>query len=137
MGMYTMTILTVFLFLGADSPQEVPRTQDKTVGEKLREAFPGSGVENASIRWDIRSKHLLVTADKFLIEADGRVRVEDCAIARFQPPMGSAKALQPTTIRCQYAIITLDRPAICYTDMACRKIVSIELSGGVRLAFEE
>lgn len=138
MGKCTWMILTVIFLLSADVPKQVAFADDTTVGEKLREAFPGGEVEKSPIRIYFQSKRLLIAAEQISIETDGEVKLTGCAIARFQAPKESDKASRPTTIRCKFARIKLHRPAACFTpDLIRRNIESIELSGGVRLTFEE
>jgi hypothetical protein len=141
MSRYALVILAAsfLLLLGADVPKREARANGDTVGEKLRKAFPGGEVENAPIRLDIRSKRLLIAADRMTLEADGRVKLVGCAIARFQAPKGASKEALPTTIRCQFAHIKLDRPIHTLTpsELSGRKIVSVELSGGIHFTFED
>jgi hypothetical protein len=137
MGKYALMILTAIFLLGADVPKQGAFANDKTVGEKLREAFPGGEVENSPIVIYFRSKRLLIAADEIIFEADGKVKLTGCAIARFPATTESAKVSRPTTIRCQFARIKLDRPAHSIEELLHRKIVSVELSGGVRLSFKD
>jgi hypothetical protein len=140
MSRYALIILVASfpLIAGADVSKREALANGDTVGEKLRKAFPGSDVENAPIRLDIRSKRLLIPADRMILEADGRVKLVGCAIARSQAPKESGEPSLPTTIRCQFALIKFDRPVHSFSPAEFRhKIVSVELSGGVHLTFDE
>jgi hypothetical protein len=70
------------------------------------------------------------------VEADGRIKLIDCAIARFPEGEAPGKGVKPTTIRSENAYLTLDNAARSVTDLASRKILSVELAGGVSLSLD-
>ncbi|HTU16826.1 MAG TPA: hypothetical protein VMG10_02085 [Gemmataceae bacterium] len=137
MGKSTLMIVAMVVLFGVVASTEVALARDNTVDEKLREAFPGGEVDKAPIVLYQHSKRLLIAAEQVIIEADGKVKLVGCAIARFQASKKPGKASPPTVIRCQFARIKLDRPAHSTDKLLRGKIVSVELSGGVRLRFEE
>jgi hypothetical protein len=105
---------------------------------RLRHAFPGDDRPlHAAIRLDYRPKRLLIAAETFTVCEDGRVRMTDCAIACFAKGGDAGKASPVTAVRAPEALIRLDKPVTNFADLGARKILSVDLPGGVRLTFEE
>jgi hypothetical protein len=105
-----------------------------SVDQKLREAFPDSELSAAAVKLEIRSQGLVITAATIAVAHDGRVRLDDCVIARFLREGG--KWGKPTTIRSVYAHFTLDGPVRSITDLANRRILAVELAGGVHMTID-
>lgn len=117
---------------------EIGKKQAPSVVEvKMKQAFPDGEFFSAPIRLWWPSKRLLIVGESFRLGDDGRIKLSWCAFARF-PEKAHADAA-PTTIRCESACLELDRPisSLCLFALGTRKIVSVELAGGVNLSFAE
>jgi hypothetical protein len=120
-----------------DGPKEA-RPAVSPIEARLRQAFPGDDRPlHAAIRLDHRSKRLLIAAETFTVCEDGRVRLTDCAIARFARGGDAGKAVPVTAVRAPEALIRLDKPIGKFADLGARTIMSVDLTGGVRLTFED
>jgi hypothetical protein len=137
MAKYAIFLVMVALLAVVDAPARAV-AEEGTADQKLRQAFPGSEVSAAAIKLEVRSQGLLIAASALAVEADGRVKVSDCAIARFPTGETAGARVRPTTIRSEHAYFKLDGAIRSVADLATCKILSVELAGGesVRLASE-
>jgi hypothetical protein len=134
MGKYAVLFLVIAVLVMGNAPRKAA-AEEGLVDRKLRQAFPGSTLSAATIKLEVRSKGLLIAASAVAIEPDGRVRFTDCAIARF--PRGEAgKGVKPTTIRSEYASFMPDRAVRSITELGSRKILAVELAGGVSVTLD-
>lgn len=129
-----LPLFATCLLVGADSPKKSDAVSDR-LKESLRDAFPGDEIVNADTLF-IRSKRLLIAFNQINFDG-GRMKLTDCAIVQIEKDEGKDKASRPTAIRTSVAYLTFDKPISTFTDLASRKIVSAELMGGFRLAFEK
>jgi RNA polymerase sigma factor (sigma-70 family) len=109
----------------------VPATS--SMDGRLKQAFPEGDVHFFPIKLHLPSRNLLIAAHEFHIDRDGRVRLENCAIALFGPK----EEMQPTTVRSSYVIITLDNPVNNFTELSSRKFRALEFANGLRLDLQE
>jgi len=128
-----LPLFATCLLVGADSPKKSDAAPDK-LRESLRDAFPGDEIVNTD-KLFIRSKRLLIAFNQINFDG-GRMKLTDCAIVQFEKDEGQGKASRPTAIRVSEASLTFDKPISTIADLGKRKIVSAELAGGIRLAFE-
>jgi len=135
MGKYAVVLGVVALLAAVDAPRRAV-AEEGTVDQKLRQAFPGSEVSAAAIKLEVRSKGLVIAASAMAVEADGRVKLSDCCIARFPTGETAGAGVRPTTIRSEYASFKLDGAVRSVTDLASRKILSIELAAGVSMRLD-
>jgi hypothetical protein len=135
MSKYAMGLLVVALLGMVAASQAAELPIDRTTDEILQQAFPFTDVCKAECR--IRFHHLgmVVTASSVAFEADGRVKLADCAIVRYGKD-GDGKLRQATTIRSERAHFRLARPARSFSDLSRFKILAIDLAGGVSLKID-
>jgi len=121
-------------FLAEDLFPSKPREEDR----KLRLAFGDNCQElKATIKLVLASRGLVLAADTFNIEEDGRLKFTPCSIALFSAGDGDATAPPITTIRSVSAFLQLDRPINTLWALGDRKIVSVELAGGMRVVLNK
>lgn len=103
----------------------------RDVERKLRLAFGEDckEVAEAAIKVEIRSKNLVLAANSFRVEPDGRVRFAPCWMV-----YGGA-AGESMTLRCREATFTFDGPVRELAEMGRRRVLALEPSGNVRLSF--
>jgi len=105
--------------------------------KKLRLAFGDDCPELRSyFKLDVGSRGLVLTADDFHLEPDGRVKLTRCSIALFATGGGGADAPPITTIRSDSAFLKLDRPINWLHELGKRKIVSVEVAGGLHVTVD-
>src|SRR5215475_15747405 len=101
-----MTILASLVFvalLPADSPSEI-------VNQKLVAAFGKDCKElQRPLRVWIPERRLLLAAEEYSLEADGRVRLGHCSMALF-PGKSDQEGRALTTHRSECVLLTVDRP---------------------------
>ena len=98
--------------------------------KKLIEAFGPDCEEWRHILLYLKTKGFLVSAEKFDIEPDGRVKLSPFSAAVFPKGAGRDKHPEINTVKCDLAFLTLDRPIKSVSEMSARKIISVELRGG-------
>jgi hypothetical protein len=103
--------------------------------EAFRKAFRGMDVDGYSIKIEIRGQRLLLAANKAIIQPDGRIRFDDCAVARLPVVQEGAKPGTATTIRSAHAIVQLEKPAQKVTDLGT--VLAVEFPDGVRMNLKE
>jgi hypothetical protein len=110
-----------------------PTAPGGEVERKLRLAFGDECKEVlwAGIRMEFRSLQLVVAAGSCEFQPDGRVKFSPCWLARF----GGGAAAAPTTVCCDAAYFTCDRPVTALADLCRRTILSVEPRGNVRIGF--
>src|SRR5258708_25170739 len=111
------------------APIEV-RKGEKPLDKKIRQAC-GEGCDelHRPIKLELNSKSTLLTADKFFIEPDGRLRLEPLSIALFGKPKNDGRGIEINTIRCRKAYLTFDKPLEKFTDLNVngRKMIAADL----------
>jgi hypothetical protein len=119
---------------GKSGGGEAPAAAAGEVERKLRLAFGDDckDILEAPIRLELRSLQLLLAAERFAVEPDGRVKFSPCWFARFG--RGPAAA-GPTTVCCDAAYFTLDGPVTNLADLSRRKVLGVEPRGDVRIGF--
>jgi hypothetical protein len=129
MSKYAVLLLVAALLFTGDASRKVTAAEGGG-GQKLREALPGSQFSAAAVKLEDRSKALVISASTITVAPDGRVRLNDCTIARYR------KGGKPTTIQSEYAYFTLDGVVRSITDLARRRILAVELAGGVSMTLD-
>jgi RNA polymerase sigma factor (sigma-70 family) len=130
------------LFPPPQSPPKSPSGKERLVDEKLdldrrlKLTFPDMEVSNAVVKLEIRAQGLLIAATIFSLEADGRVKLTDCAVARMGKGIDPAKPWRATTMRSEFVLLRLDQPVRNVADLCSRRVVTAELAGGVRVSFD-
>lgn len=102
--------------------------------QKLRQSFGDDAPElTRPIRIEMRSKNLLMAADQFQIEPDGRICLSPLSLAVFGKDKPKAKAADINSLRCQTAYLKFDRPVTNLGEIAGRKLVGAEFSGNIQI----
>ncbi len=137
MGKYALAFLGVG-FLVAAEPAPKPTTESgNTLNQKLQQTFTDLEVANAAVKMEIGSQGLLLAASAVSIEADGRVKLTDCALARFGKAADPTNPRRATTLRSEYVLLEVDQPIRTMTELGSRRILSAELAGGVQVNFKK
>jgi hypothetical protein len=106
---------------------EVERKLRLAFGEECKE------VAEAAIKVEIRSRNLILAANSFRVEPDGRVRFAPCWMVR-GGGQGDA-AGEAMALRCREVTFTFDGPVRDLAEMGRRQILALEPSGNVRISF--
>lgn len=100
-----------------------PRANDAE--RRLREAFgDDEKIINCPIKLELRTKGLVLAAETFRTEKDGRVLLEPFHLAIFGKDRNQGEI---NTVRSRRALITFDQPVERVTDLNNRRIVGGEL----------
>jgi hypothetical protein len=101
---------------------------------KLQQSF-GSECEELKrpIKLEVPARGLVLSATEFHIEDDGRVRLAPLSVAMFSKPRPGEKAPEITTLQCEIAFLTFERPIMSIADMGKHKITNAEVAGNIRL----
>ena len=92
-------------------------------------------VREANVKVDLPSLHLVLATKQTLFENDGQVTFAPCWYARFDNVQGAPDETAITTLRCEKARFRFDGPVRNLSDLNNHKVISIEPSGNVRIAF--
>jgi hypothetical protein len=137
MGKHALLVLVSVLLLGvAGLAGAAPEKADDgpDTNTLFRKAFPGDKrVLHSAIKFHRVRKGLLMAAETFTVSEDRRIMLTDFAMAW----VGKGDDEVPTALRSSAAVITLDRPIEKFEEFGTRKIVSIELAGGVRITLDK
>jgi hypothetical protein len=135
MGLFS-GILTLAL-IGSGVPAH---SGELAVDQKLEFAF-GKGCKELSrpLRLWLPERRLIMAADEFLVESDGRIRLSQCSLALFPSKEGERdeKSRALTTLRSDSVYLALDRTIANFADLATNRkitIIAIEVSGGPKLS---
>lgn len=111
--------------------KEDSATRTSQFEQKLKLAFGKNcdEIKKAPIKLDVPARHLVLAANTFDILDDGQVKLSGCWYASFDKE-------KITTIRCNKAIVSFDGSITGLSDLSRRKILAIEPSGQVRIAFQ-
>jgi hypothetical protein len=128
---YLMALLGIGTCMGIEAMKQPATHLDrKTIEERLQLAFPSSEAAKAPIRMG-DARGVVVAADLATIEPDARLKLTPCHLARFE------KGKLTTALRSEFAYFKLDPNPVCVADLMKCKICSIELDGGIVLAFTD
>jgi hypothetical protein len=110
---------------------------DSEVDRKLALAFgkDSQEVREADVKVDFPSLHLVLATKQIVIGNDGEVTFAPCWYARFDNVQGASEETAITTLRCEKARFRFDGPVRKLSDLVNRKVISIEPTGNVRIAF--
>jgi RNA polymerase sigma factor (sigma-70 family) len=123
-------------FLKVDLKGEWKRV-DTALEDKLRKACPGVDVDGFSIKIECGRQRLVIAANTMTVQPDGRIRFEDCVVARLPLARDGAKSGSPTTIRSEHALVKLENPAHTVTDLGTGTILAVEFADGVRMNLKD
>jgi hypothetical protein len=119
---------------GGPTGPTTPRCGVRRVEEKIKQAF---GADCPELKWPIQleanNKTLIVAAEDFKIEEDGRICLLPASLAVFgrDAPPGSFPEIN--TLRGTVAYIKFDRPISNLSEIGGRKIVGAEISGNIQI----
>jgi hypothetical protein len=114
----------------ADAPRGPNNVND--MDHQLEVAFGKECLErDYAIKFQVRSKGMVLAAKEFVIEKDGRVKLAPVSCAIFGKNNGDGKFPEINTVRANVAWLTFDRPIVHPADMGKHKIVAGELKGNV------
>ena len=115
-------------FLVAAGAIEPPPPQEGTDSDKWKMAFGNESIEaKREIKFDSRSKNMLLAAKYFDIDDKGRVKLSPFSAALFGKNKGDGAYPEINTVQCDEAYLTLDRPVANPSELADRKITKVEL----------
>lgn len=143
LGGYTVYSLCLGLIDGTRSLPEwmlpssgeikLPPPGETPADKMLKVAF-GDGCEELRrpLRLWLPDKGVVLSAGDFSIESKdgGRVRLAPFSAAIFHKKKEGSRYPEITALRCDVAILNLDRPVTQYSELASRKVIGIELQGG-------
>jgi hypothetical protein len=105
-------------------PVNPPPPRKNQVDQKLRMAFGEDCRElKRAIKLEVRAHGIVLTADQFVIEKDGRVLLKPFSIALFGKSVGPDGTPEINTIRSDEAYLTFDRPVNSPAEIGSRRIV--------------
>jgi lipopolysaccharide export system protein LptA len=97
---------------------------------KLKKAFSAECEElKRAIKLNLPSRGILLAAEQFDIEKDGRVKLSPFSAAVFHKDKGDVVFPKISTVQCYCAYLKLDRPVSNFTELSNRKIMQVELVG--------
>jgi lipopolysaccharide export system protein LptA len=113
-----------------DGPRNTSNVND--MDHQLEVAFGKECLErDYAIKFQVRSKGMVLAAKEFVILKDGRVQLAPVSCAIFGKNNGDGKFPEINTIRANVAFLTFDRPIVHPADMGKHKIVFGEVKGNV------
>jgi hypothetical protein len=119
-------------------PREGPEDPDiwnpedqNLVDQKLTMAFGPSCKElQRPLRLWLPDKGIAFAAGEFFIEkSDGKVRLSPFSAAFYHKSKVPGAYPEISTIRCDMAILTLDRPVSLFSELSNRKVIGVEMVG--------
>jgi hypothetical protein len=123
-----------YSYHGGSGTKGPSKEQPKPVDEKLTQAF---GLEcpekNRPIKLDLHSRKMVLAANTFSIEPDGRVRLQPLSLAMFGKDKGDGRFVEINTVRGNLAYLTFDRPIANYSEINGRKIIAAEITGDIQV----
>jgi hypothetical protein len=127
-----VSLFTIFgLACLVNGERQVAFAQPKENGSLdriLRQAFgPDCNELNRAIRLSLPGNELVIAADTFQIEKDGRVRLAPFSVAFLQKVAAPGAHPEIITIRCDAALIKLDEPVLEIADLAKRQILNVDM----------
>jgi hypothetical protein len=119
------------------SPCDLDR-KPSAVDRKLAQAFGADcdEVRERTIKLDHRASGLVLAADQFTIEGEGRIQFRPFSMAIFNKDQGATDRPAITVLRSKYGFVKLDGPITSIFDLGKRKILAVEVLGGFRVVFE-
>lgn len=105
-----------------------PAARENEADRRLRQAFGEECPElKRTIKLEVRTRGVVLAADQFKIEDDGRVKLQPFSIAIFGKTKNAAEQPEINSIRSDVAFLTFDRPISSATEMSNRKITAVTL----------
>src|SRR6266540_309076 len=104
--------------------------QGEIVDQKLAQSFGANCKEK---QWPLRlwlsDKGIAFAAGDFFIEKDGKVKLAPFSAALYHKSKAPGAFPEISTIRCDIALITLDRPVSSYSELNNREVIAVEMIG--------
>ena len=132
MAVYFVALFLLWQPMAAVTQDEPASARRSVVEEKLLQAFPDGTALRAQIRLFFHDKSMVLAAQTFDIEPDGRIKFTGVAIAWFGKN-GKDEDKETTAILSSRAYVELDRPISTITELGNRSIRSLQLANGSRL----
>ncbi len=121
--------------VGPSDPGDFLRTRVRRVEGRLKQAF---GADNPVAKWPIQlelnNRTLVVAAQGFTLESDGRISLMPIAVAVFGKDRGPGGHPEINTLRGDVAFLRFDRPVTNLSEVGGRKVVGGEISGNIRIS---
>jgi RNA polymerase sigma factor (sigma-70 family) len=114
---------------------EQGRAADADAERELRSAFGDRWDEVRAAAIKVRFPGLALAADRFRVEADGRVWLAPCWLVLSPGGEGWVGGPGVTAIRAAEVRLTLDGPVRSVADLAGRKLLSVESAGVAQISF--
>ncbi len=119
---------------GAVSPPIQPIIRVNDEDRKLAQSFGEDCDEvKRAIKILVSSRGLVLAANDFKIQDDGRVKLWPFSVAIFSKDKGDHRYPEINTVRSDEAYLTFDQPISSPTEMTNRKIVAGELRGSITI----
>ena len=113
-------------------------SHEQPVDQKLTQSFgPNCKEKQWPLRLWMADKGIAFAAGDFSIEKDGKVRMAPFSAALYHKAKAPGAYPEISTIRCDVALITLDRPVSSYSELNSREVIGVEMIGkspGITLA---
>lgn len=114
-----------FLTRRADN-DPLPGFKSTPVEIKLQMAFgPGCPENGYTIKIEMRAKGIVLAANDFGIDPEGRVRLKPFSLATFRDHPGQLPEIN--TVHCDVAYLEFDRPVKSVSEIGTRRIVGFQL----------
>jgi hypothetical protein len=130
-----MQVLPLEYWPSTDKGPLSPLSSGRTItDQKLEQAFgPGSEELRRPLRLWSPDKGIAFSAGEFTITQEtGLVRFAPFSAAFFHKSKTPNGPQEISILKCETAILTLDRPVTQYSELSSRKIIGVEMVGGAR-----
>ena len=109
---------------------EPQKTPEPLIDAKLSQSF---GANCKELHWPLRlwlaDKGIAFASGDFSIEKDGKVKLAPFSAALYHKSKGPGAFPEISTIRCDIALVTLDRPVSSYSELNNREVIGVEMIG--------
>jgi lipopolysaccharide export system protein LptA len=107
---------------------------EPVIVSKLKKAF-GINCEELkrAIRLELHSKNMVLAAERFDIDSDGRVCLHPISVAVFGKGRWDAPDVEISTVQSEVAYLKFDGPVRNMTELSGRKIVAAELQNNINV----
>jgi len=115
-------------------PLPPPPERKNLIKQQLQVAF---GVDCPEVKRPIQlgvpSRGLILVAEHFAIEPDGRVKMSPLSMVIIGKAVGDDKTLEMNTLRSDIAYLTFERPIASIADVGKYRIVAGEITGNIEI----
>lgn len=136
MDMTVKSLLALALLICSGLAQHAKSQEFDDITDKVLQKAFGENCEESrrTIKIYLGSKGLAMAAEKLTIEPDGRVKFTPFSMAHIGKTGEKESAI--ITVQSEWALLKLDQPIVDLLELRKRKIMSVELPGGVRLGIK-